>query len=151
MTQYQCPVDPTNDGKRLSRSYAVNSGYPGTWLGSRGPIMSGWWTNHGPSTAPWSMKLAQINEPTTAILMGEIVFDENTNDLLGHNNHNSRGNWKGELDKNPIKHGRQLSLNYLFNDMHVSFSSIHDLNGSSGKHLWGGITDVRETWSDCRD
>lgn len=83
--------------------------------------------------------------------MGENVIDENTQSLIGHNSNNANGNWKGQLDKYPIKHGRQLKLNYLFNDMHVSFSTIHELNGSSGKYLWGGTSDVRGTWLDCRD
>lgn len=148
---YQCPVDPTNDGIRVNRSYAVNSGYPGNWWGSRGPIMSGWWTENGPVAEPWSMKLSIINEPSSAILMGEMVFDADTQSLVGHNSNNAQSNWKGQLDKNSIKHGKQLKLNYLFNDMHVSFSSIHALNGNSGKYLWGGDTDVRGTWLDCRD
>lgn len=148
---YQCPVDPKNDNVRVTRSYAVNAGYPGNWWSARGPIMSGWWIDNGAGTSPWSMKVSQINEPSTAILMGEITFDDSTQSLVGHNSNNAKGNWKGELDKNPIKHGRQLALNYLFNDMHVSFSTIHALNGSSGKYLWGGTTDVRETWLDCRD
>ncbi len=148
---YQCPVDPTNDGVRVNRSYAVNAGYPGNWTGARGPIMSGWWTENGAITDPWSMKMESINEPATAILMGEVVIDSDTQSLIGHNSNNAKGNWKEELDKNPLKHGRQLSLNYLFNDMHVSFSTIHALNGNSGKYLWGGIHDVSETWLDCRD
>ncbi|MCH2208581.1 MAG: DUF1559 domain-containing protein [Lentisphaerales bacterium] len=147
---YQCPVDVPS-GDKVDRSYAVNSGYPGNWYGNRGPVMSGWWTDHGAGNEPWSMKLAQINEPTTAILMGELALAESSYSHLGHNSNNVRGNWKSEVDNNPVKHVRQLSLNYLFNDMHVSFSTIHALNGSSGKHLWGGITDVRETWLDCRD
>lgn len=60
MNQYQCPEDPTNDGTRLNRSYAVNAGYPGNWNGARGPIMSGWWTANGSITEPWSMKLSII-------------------------------------------------------------------------------------------
>lgn len=151
MSQYQCPEDPTNDGTRVTRSYAVNAGYPGNWIGARGPIMSGWWTQNGSGTDPWSMKLSIINEPTTAILMGEVVFDNSTQSLIGHNSNNAKGNWKSQLDKNPVKHGRKLSLNYLFNDMHMSFSSIHALNGNSGQYLWGGTSDVRGTWLDCRD
>jgi prepilin-type N-terminal cleavage/methylation domain-containing protein len=148
---YQCPVDPTNDGTRVNRSYAVNGGHPSNWSGSRGPIMSGWWTSHGSNTAPWSMNLAQINDPSTAILMGEVVINEDTQALIGHNSNNTQGNWKSQLDKNPVKHGRKLSLNYLFNDLHVSFSSIHALNGNSGKYLWGGVSNVSGTWLDCRD
>ncbi|MCH2208582.1 MAG: DUF1559 domain-containing protein [Lentisphaerales bacterium] len=151
MTQYQCPVDPTNDGIRVNRSYAVNAGHPGNWTGNRGPIMSGWWTENGAGTGPWSMNITQINDPATAILMGENVIDDNTQSLIGHNSGNARGNWKSQLDKNPVKHGRQLSLNYLLIDMHVSFSSIHALNGDSGKYLWGGTSDVSGTWLDCRD
>jgi prepilin-type N-terminal cleavage/methylation domain-containing protein len=147
---YQCPLDPTNDGVRVNRSYAVNAGYPGNWSGARGPIMSGWWTDHG-GNEPWAMKVYEINEPSSAILMGEVVFDKDTQSLIGHNSNNAVGNWKGQLDKNQIKHGRQLSLNYLFNDMHASFLSITDLDGDSGKYLWGGTSDVRGTLLDCRD
>ncbi|MCM8532277.1 MAG: type II secretion system GspH family protein [Lentisphaeraceae bacterium] len=151
LTLYQCPIDPTDDGTRVNRSFAVNSGYPGNWWGSRGPIMSGWWTENGSISEPWSMNIGNINKPASAILMGEVTFDANTQSLIGHNSSNAKGNWKGVLDINPIKHGRQLSLNYLFNDMHVSFLSIHALNGDSGKYLWGGETDLRGTLLDCRD
>jgi hypothetical protein len=147
---YQCPVDLPS-GDKVDRSYAVNAGSAESAPVARGPIMSGWWTENGSISDPWSMKLAQINEPTTAILMGELALTEGSYSHLGHNSNNVRGNWKSEVDNNPLKHGRRLKLNYLFNDMHVSFSSIHDLNGSSGKYLWGGISNVSGTWLDCRD
>ncbi|MCM8532278.1 MAG: type II secretion system GspH family protein [Lentisphaeraceae bacterium] len=147
---YQCPVDLPN-GDKVDRSYAVNSGSPDNWSGSRGPIMSGWWTENGSISEPWSMKLEAINEPSTAILMGELALTEDASSHLGHNSNNTRGNWKSEVDNSPLKHGRQLSLNYLFSDLHVAFLSIHALNGNSGKYLWGGTSDVSGTWLDCRD
>ena len=151
---YLCPVDPgTQDGIRATRSYTVNSGTPNNWHSSRGAIMSGWWVDNN-ALNPWSLKLAAIDAPDTAVLMGEVSNTEGDfPPLLGHNNHNaySGNSFKTAFEDQPIKHGRKLSQNWLYSDLHVSFQSYHTLNGDSGKYLFGDSGDVRGTYLDCKE
>ncbi|MCM8538584.1 MAG: DUF1559 domain-containing protein [Lentisphaeraceae bacterium] len=147
---YNCPIDAPNDGKRTNRSYAVNSGFPSGWSTTRGPIMSGYRILQK-GVDPWSMKLEAINNPSKTILMGEVtVYDKENTFNLGSNNGSVRTNFRAELKRNPVKHGRNLMLNYLFNDLHVSFLSYHTLNGDSDKYLWGDSSNVIGTFLDCR-
>jgi prepilin-type N-terminal cleavage/methylation domain-containing protein len=150
---YLCPLDPPSDGVRATRSYTVNAGTPNNWNAARGAIMSGWWITHGSNT-PWSMQTTAIDEPATAVIMGEVTNTAGSNPpLLGHNNHNaySGNTFKTQFELQQIKHGRSLTQNWLFADLHVAFQSYHYLNGDSGKYLFGNSNDVRGTFLDCKE
>ena len=46
--------------------------------------MSGWWTENGVTTSQWSMRISDINDPSTGIMASELN-DEYEEVVLGYN------------------------------------------------------------------
>jgi len=154
---YQCPENEyKNSNDKINRSYSINGGADQSvlWWGKPGISMSGWWTENalGPSTLePWSMKLSEINDSATAIMLNEL--DTNVGDMtLGYNGYAAESGNKiaTHVLNNPNKHVKTFSQNYLFADGHVSLMYLQSLAGDTGVDMFTS-TDIDGTYFDCQD
>ncbi|EDM28457.1 hypothetical protein LNTAR_11091 [Lentisphaera araneosa HTCC2155] len=156
---YQCPENDykkESNGK-INRSYSINAGVDKSvlWWGQPGISMSGWWTENalGPSTLePWSMKLSEINDSATAIMLNELDTDFGGDFILGYNGSAAKtsSGISDHIQNNPTKHIKAYSQNFLFADGHVSLMSLQSLAGDSGVDMFS-ISNANGTYFDCQD
>ena len=152
---YHCPENSyQNANGKINRSYAFNHGVNPSlynWAPSKGPVMAGWWTENGDSTAPWSMRLSEINDSSTGIMLNEVNpdFEEA---VLGYNGNatTAMDSYVTNMKSKPTKHVKTYSLNYLFADGHISFNYIQSLAGSSNVDLLTS-NQASGTYFDCQD
>ncbi|MDD7986609.1 prepilin-type N-terminal cleavage/methylation domain-containing protein [Lentisphaera marina] len=152
---YHCPENGyANDNGKINRSYAINAGMDlnvAGWKGVRGVSMLGWWTENGITTGPWSMRLSEVNDPSTAIIMSELNDDYETI-VLGYNGQAALGiqGYMNHLKANPTKHVKAYAQNYLFADGHIGFHYAQSLAADSGVDVLT-TDDARGTFFDCQD
>lgn len=155
---YQCPEnDYKNSNGKINRSYSMNGGIDQSilaWAPYPGLTMSGWWTENnygGTQLSPWSLKLSEINDSATSIMMSEVdsAFSDT---VLGYNANAAEfsNSISDHVQSNPTKHIKAYSQNYLFVDGHVSLNYLQSLAGDSGVDMFS-VTDASGTYFDCQD
>jgi len=155
---YHCPVnDYKNSNGKINRSYSINAGVDKSlvnngWYHVRGLSMSGWWTENDINHSPWSMKLSDIKDSATAIVMNELDTGFGGDFILGYNGNAAKPSSviSQHVQNNPTKHVKAYSQNYLFADGHVSLMYLLSLAGDSGTDMFS-LSDARGTYFDCQD